>query len=108
MTKKHVFLSIFLLTGMFISAQSPLWMRYPAISPDGSEIAFSYKGDIFKVNSTGGTAVRLTTHDAFDSNPVWSPDGKQIAFTSDRDGGTRDIYIISEDGGFGIVFIVLC
>ena len=99
MTKKHVFLSIFLLTGMFISAQSPLWMRYPAISPDGSEIAFSYKGDIFKVNSTGGTAVRLTTHDAFDSNPVWSPDGKQIAFTSDRDGGTRDIYIMAADGG---------
>ena len=99
MTKKHVFLSIFLLTGMLLSAQSPLWMRYPSISPDGSQVAFAYKGDIFKVSTDGGTAIRLTTNDAFDSNPVWSPDGKQIAFTSDRDGGTRDIYIMAADGG---------
>lgn len=99
MTKKHLFLSIFLLTGIFLSAQSPLWMRYPSISPDGNEVAFAYQGDIFKVSTAGGTAIRLTTHDAFDSNPIWSSDGKQIAFVSDRDGGTRDIYIMSANGG---------
>ena len=75
MIKKQVILGIFLSTALLVSALSPLWMRYPAISPDGSQIAFSYKGDLYKVNADGGKAVRLTTHDAFDSNPVWSPDG---------------------------------
>ena len=56
MTKKHVFLSIFILTGMLLSAQSPLWMRYPSISPDGRQVAFAYKGDIFKVSYTPGGA----------------------------------------------------
>ena len=99
MIKKQVILGIFLSTALLVSAQSPLWMRYPAISPDGSQIAFSYKGDLYKVNTDGGKAVRLTTHDAFDSNPVWSPDGSKIAFVSDRDGGTKDIYLMAADGG---------
>ena len=53
-----------LLASLASSAQNPLWMRYPAISPDGSQVAFSYKGDIFKVSINGGYAVRLTTHEA--------------------------------------------
>ncbi|MBC8087853.1 MAG: PD40 domain-containing protein [Phycisphaerae bacterium] len=87
------------------NAQSPStattgasWMRYPAISPDGKTIAFTYKGDLYKVASSGGTATPLTTHTANDFMPVWSPDGKQIAFASDRY-GNYDIYSIAADGG---------
>ena len=77
---------------------TPLWMRYPKISPDGSKIAFSYQGDIYYVPVAGGEAVRLTSTDAFESQPVWSNDGKTVAFVSDRLGGL-DIYTVSVDGG---------
>ncbi len=76
----------------------PLWMRYPSISPDGKSIAFSYKGDIYKVATSGGEAKQVTMHEAYDYIPVWSPDGKQIAFASDRN-GNFDIYITSSEGG---------
>jgi len=98
MIKRQFVLVFILLASLASSAQNPLWMRYPAISPDGSQVAFSYKGDIFKVSINGGYAVRLTTHEAFDSNPVWSPKGDQIAFISDRR-GSKDIYIMSSEGG---------
>jgi len=90
-------LILFMFTCAF--AQKPLWMRYPSISPDGTQIAFSYKGDIYKVSSNGGQAQRLTTNTAFDSNPIWSPDGSKIAFVSDREAGGKDIYLMSADGG---------
>lgn len=80
------------------SARTPLWVRDVMLSPDGSKIAFMYKGDIFTVPSSGGEAIRLTADPGFDSNPVWSPDGEKIAFASDRNGG-RDIYIIPSRGG---------
>ena len=78
--------------------EKPLWLRYTAISPDGTEIAFTYKGDIFKVSSQGGRAVQLTTHPAHDTQPVWSPDGQTIAFASNRKGGF-DVYTMSARGG---------
>ena len=80
------------------SPQGASWMRYPAISPDGKTIAFTFKGDIYKVSSSGGTATPLTTHTANDYAPVWSHDGKRIAFASDRY-GNYDIYVISAEGG---------
>ncbi|MDE5838037.1 MAG: peptidase S41, partial [Paramuribaculum sp.] len=81
-----------------VGAVTPLWLRDVKISPDGKEIAFTYKGDIWKVPVQGGTAVRLTSQPSYESEPVWSPDGKQIAFASDRAGGS-DIYIMSSNGG---------
>ena len=79
-------------------AITPLWMRDARISPDGSEIVFCYKGDIYKVPAQGGTAVQLTTQTSYEANPVWSPDGKQIAFASDRN-GNFDLFIMPADGG---------
>ena len=68
------------------------------ISPDGKSIAFTYKGDIFTVPASGGEAKRLTTAESYESVPVWSPDGKSIAFASDRNGG-QDIFIMDAKGG---------
>lgn len=87
------------LGGIAHAADEPLWMRYPAISPNGQEIAFAYKGDIYKVSASGGQAIRLTTNEAYESQPLWSPDGSQIAFVSDRYQGSMDVYVMSANGG---------
>ena len=77
---------------------NPLWMRYPALSPDGQTIVFSYQGDLYSAPSAGGEAVPLTLHEAHDYQPVWSPDGQHITFASDRF-GNFDIYLMSAQGG---------
>lgn len=71
----------------------------PSLSPDGSKIAFDWKGDIWTVNSAGGTATRLSLHTGRDREPKFSPDGKRIAFTSDRDGLGFQIYVMDARGG---------
>ncbi len=73
-------------------------MRYPAISPDGNTIVFTYKGDIYKVSSKGGDATPITTGEAHDFMPTWSNDGKWIAFASDRN-GNFDVYLVPAEGG---------
>lgn len=84
---------------MQVEAQSePNWMRYGAISPDGKTIAFTYKGDIYKVPTSGGSATPLTFHEANDLMPIWSKDGKQLAFASDRF-GDFDVFVIPAEGG---------
>lgn len=79
-------------------AATPLWMRDVRISPDGTEIVFCYKGDIYKVPAKGGTATQLTTQDSYESTPIWSPDGKQIAFASDRY-SNFDVFVMPASGG---------
>src|SRR6186997_2517825 len=76
----------------------PLWLRYPAISPDGRTIAFTYKGDIYAVPAKGGSAVPLTISEAYDYAPVWSHDGRSIAFSSDRY-GNFDVFVMPATGG---------
>lgn len=88
---------LFLVTITF-GQNNPLWLRYPAISPDGNSIVFGYKGDLYKVSSKGGEAVPLTVSDAHDEMPVWSLDGKYIAFASNRS-GNFDVYVMSANGG---------
>ena len=86
------------LAGFTFAQDAPLWMRHSVISPDGTTIAFTYKGDIYTVPVTGGRAMQITTNPAYDTDPVWSPDSKQVAFASDRM-GSLDVYIVSKDGG---------
>lgn len=71
--------------------------RYPAISPDGSKIVFSWRGDLWKVSSDGGMAIRLTSHPASESRSAWSADGTRIAFMSDRT-GSDNLYLMNADG----------
>ncbi len=96
--KKLVSSILFAAATMTVTAATPLWLRDVQISPDGKTIAFTYKGDIFTVPAAGGEAKRLTTAESYESVPVWSPNGKSIAFASDRNGG-QDIYIMEAKGG---------
>ncbi|PQJ78301.1 S41 family peptidase [Polaribacter porphyrae] len=77
---------------------NPKWMRHSSISPDGTQIAFTYKGDLYKVSTNGGTAQQLTYHSAHDYKAVWSKDGSKIAFASNRY-GNFDIYVMNSEGG---------
>ncbi len=78
--------------------ENPLWMRYPALSPDGQTIVFAYKGDLYRVPSAGGQAVPLTLHEGYDFMPIWSHDSKSIAFASDRY-GNFDVFVMPATGG---------
>ena len=95
------FWTLFLLisvNGFAEAEESPLWIRHAAISPDGKQIAFSYQGDVFLVKTQGGLARALTQNDAWDGHPVWSRDGKHLAFASDRH-GNLDIFLMPAEGG---------
>ena len=94
---KKIFLCAILMASFNLFAQ-PLWMRENVISPQGDKIAFCYKGDVYVVNAQGGKAQQLTTNSSYETSPVWSPDGKQIAFATDRN-GNFDVYIVSAEGG---------
>ncbi len=101
MTRGKLFIgvsAIAMISAMQMMAE-PLWLRNPSLSPDGSTLAFTYKGDIWMVPSKGGEARQLTTNPAYDTNPMWSPDGKLIAFQSTRTDNNNDIYVISPSGG---------
>jgi tricorn protease len=78
--------------------RDPLWLRYGAISADGREIVFAFQGDLFVVPTAGGTARTLvaTGHRSF--QPVWSPDGRSIAYAADVH-GNFDVFVVSAQGG---------
>ena len=81
-----------------LTADHALWLRYPALSPDGKTIAFEYRGNLWKVSADGGVATPLTVGESYNSMPVWSPDGSRIAFASDRN-GNLDVYVMPAEGG---------
>ena len=70
----------------------------PALAPDRSEIAFVSGGDIWTVPAAGGAASLLVSHPATESRPLYSPDGRQLAFVSTRT-GNGDIYVLTLDTG---------
>lgn len=77
---------------------APLWMRTPAISPDGRSIAFAFQGNLFTVPAAGGAAHLLVANGQHNSHPVWSPDGRSIAFASNLY-GNDDVFLVSAEGG---------
>lgn len=79
-------------------AQQPTFLSHPTLTPDGKEIVFSYEGDLWKVESRGGFAVRLTGMEGNEINPRISPDGKWLAFSADQN-GNMDVYIMPLAGG---------
>src|ERR1700684_3936933 len=76
-------------------ASHPLLQR-PAFN--GSLIVFSYAGDLWTVDRSGGRASRLTTGTGIETDPVFSPDGSMIAFTGEYDGNTH-VFIVPVIGG---------
>jgi len=74
------------------------WLRYPAISPDGATILFACQGDIWSVPAAGGDARPLTVSESYEFAPVWSHDGRSIAFASDRF-GNLDVFVMPAAGG---------
>ena len=95
--KKHLFFSL-LAMGMAagVSADEARLLRFPATN--GTEVVFSYAGDLYKAPLTGGEAQRLTSHVGYEIFPRFSPDGKHIAFTGEYD-GNREVYLMAGDGG---------
>jgi tricorn protease len=84
--------------GQSSPAKVQAYFTEPALSPDGSEIAFVSGGDIWTAPANGGEARLLVSHPANESRPLYSPDGKRMAFTSARS-GNGDIYLLSLESG---------
>jgi len=92
-----VFLCIPLLAAAALAqANQPLMMRNPTLSK--TQIVFSYAGDLWRVSRDGGEATRLTNGIGNEYGPIFSPDGRWIAFTGEYDGNT-DVYVIPANGG---------
>ncbi|TAF33453.1 MAG: PDZ domain-containing protein [Cytophagales bacterium] len=99
MLKTKVFiLSLLLSLAVLSCLQAQYLIRYPALSPDGSRLAFSYQGDIWQMPTNGGQAYRMTIHEAYEAMPKWSPDGQNIAFQGNRF-GNNDLFVMSANSG---------
>lgn len=98
-------LSLSLVLGVFLAAVMPAlaagpikMASTPSLSNDGQTLYFAWRGDIWSAPTTGGQARQLTQDDASDSAPHLSPDGKQLAFISNRD-GSNQVYLMPPAGG---------
>lgn len=100
MNRVALFVGIIILLCADVAAlaqgESQLLLRSPAISRE--QIAFVYAGDIWVVGREGGDARRLTAGTGIETDPIFSPDGRLIAFTGEYDGNT-DVYVIETAGG---------
>jgi Tol biopolymer transport system component len=98
MKKYLLTLGICFASTLLFAQQNARWLRYPAISPDGQTIAFGYLGNIYKIDAQGGTAVPVTVMPSHEMMPVWSHDGKTLAFSSDQF-GNFDVFTMPAEGG---------
>ena len=91
----HVlFVLICLNFAVFAQQKSSAYLTEPTFSADRKEIAFVSGGDIWTVPAIGGTASLLVSHPATEARPAFSPDGKSLAFVSNRT-GNGDIYVLN-------------
>ena len=95
---KSTFLLTVMIAGATMAAQADegRLLRFPATN--GTDVVFSYAGDLYKAPLSGGEAVRLTSSNGYEMFARFSPDGKQIAFTGQYDGST-EVYLMPADGG---------
>jgi tricorn protease len=98
---KRITLTILILlvvfsTAVFAQSDKPMLFRQPTMN--NTHIVFSFAGDLWKVPRAGGKAIRLTSGVGPESSPIFSPDGKWIAFNGQYDGNT-DVFVIPENGG---------
>jgi len=97
MKRLMIVVGVILAAATICSAQGkPLLLQKPTLSE--KQIAFAFGGDLWVVSREGGEATRLTTGTGVESDPIFSPDGKWIAFTGQYDGNT-DVYVVSAEGG---------
>lgn len=96
---KQIIAIVFIIVSICsLAGYEPHFLTDPAISPDGTQICFVYNGDIWSMPFSGGIAKRLTSTAAYEYGLCWSPDGKSIAFTSNREGQYIS-YIMPAPGG---------
>lgn len=87
-----------LVFSLLVRSQQAHFLSNPALTPDGHFVIFSFEGDLWRVSSDGGRALRLTAMQGYETSPRVSPDGNWIAFTG-RQYGNGDIYILPSQGG---------
>jgi len=93
---KSLFSLVAIIATTCLMAQGTQLLRQPTIS--GNDVVFVYANDLWKASVNGGNAVRLTSHEGYESNPHFSNDGKWITFSAEYDGNT-DVYLVSANGG---------
>src|SRR4030088_651712 len=96
--RSFIVLALSCICALTLSSETPShpYFYEPSLSPNGSEIAFVSGGDIWTVPAAGGEARLLVSHPANESRPLYSPDGRRLAFISTRTGG-GDIYVLNFD-----------
>ncbi|MBR1803335.1 MAG: PD40 domain-containing protein, partial [Muribaculaceae bacterium] len=95
-TKALILVAALAATALTGRAEEGRLLRFPATN--GTDVAFSYAGDIYSVSIHGGTARRLTSHNGYEAFSRFSPDGRTLAFTGQYDGNT-EVYLMPIEGG---------
>jgi tricorn protease len=93
---KNIFSLCTILVTIISYSQGTQLLRQPTIH--GNEVVFVYANDLWKASTSGGTAIRLTSDDGYESSPHFSNDGQMIAFTAEYDGNV-DVYVMPASGG---------
>jgi tricorn protease len=92
------FLQSIIVLGLYAQQNNVFFTSSPCISPDGKHIVFTYESDLWRVDTDGGLATRLTGMQGEESRARYSPDGKWITFTGSQY-GSQDIYLMPAEGG---------
>lgn len=96
--KRFIFILFFFFALSLIAQEEVYFISNPTLSPDGEQVVFCFENDLWQVNAGGGTAYRITAMEGEETNPRFSPDGKWIAFSSDKLGNS-DVYVMPVSGG---------